>query len=364
MRIKVPKTIVTFPRDGEILVYNFLSKDSITCAAADLYWLTTAQNWTTIEDILENHPQLEPQSLRIVLQTLIETGMFVVEGSQQAQLVESYEKSWEIGPAAALFHFTATDNGFASEGASTEAQMRRSQTDPSPILFTVNSKTAINLPKDHTTSPQSLMVVMKKRRSNRAVKQEPISIFQLSECLYSGLGITGFVKTENCTLPLKMTPSGGARNPYEAYVWARNVNGLVPGMYHYSALEHSLDKLDTETNLSPSQLMADQDWTNDMSAVIFLVADLKRTTWKYSDPNAYRVVLIEAGHIAQNIMLTCTSHALTACPTAALCHSEISRVLSLGSLTQMPIYALTIGHPEVSADTYIDVETVRRQYAA
>ena len=28
--------------------------------------------------------------------------------------------------------------------------------------------------------------------------------------------------------------------------------------------------------------------------------------WKYDDPNAYRVVLIEAGHIGQNIMLAAT----------------------------------------------------------
>ena len=38
-----------------------------------------------------------------------------------------------------------------------------------------------------------------------------------------------------------MTPSGGARNPYEAYVYVRNVEQLAPGMYHYSAAENSLE---------------------------------------------------------------------------------------------------------------------------
>ncbi len=364
MRIKAPKTIVTFPRDGEILVYNYLTKDSITCAAGDVYWLTTAFNWTEIEDIVNTHPQLEPQSVRAVLQTLIETGMFIVEGSEQARLVETYEKTWEIGPAAALFHFTATDNEFAPEGTSAEVQRRRAEIDPSPILFTVNSKSAIDLPLCYGHEHQSLMNLMKRRRSNRLVKQHSISLEQLSECLYSGLGITGFVKTQTCTLPLKMTPSGGARNPYEGYVWVRKVIGITAGLYHYSALEHTLEKLVSETNLSPSQLMAGQEWTNDMSAVIFLVADLKRTTWKYCDTNAYRVVLIEAGHIAQNIMLTCTNHDLTACSTAALCHSEISRVFSLDSLTKMPLYALTLGHPEVTADTYVEIDTVKRQLTA
>jgi SagB-type dehydrogenase family enzyme len=364
MRIKAPKTIVTFPRDGSILVYNYLTKDSITCAAEDVYWLTTAANWTDIDDILKAHPQLEPHSLRAVLQSLIETGMFIVEGSQQAVLVDTYEKSWEIGPAAALFHFSVIDNEYASEGTSTEMQRSRAEVDPSPVLFRVNSETAIILPRDGNIKSKQLLDVMKNRRSNRVVKKTSISLFELSECLFSGLGITGFVKTENAVLPLKMTPSGGARNPYEAYVWARNVDGIESGIYHYSALEHSLEKVATESNFSPSDLLAGQSWTNDMSAVIFLVADLKRTTWKYSDPNAYRVILIEAGHIAQNIMLTCTNHALTACPTAALCHGEISKVLSLGSMTETPIYALTIGHPEVSSDIYVDIDTVKNQHAA
>ena len=64
--------------------------------------------------------------------------------------------------------------------------------------------------------------------------------------------------------------------------------------------------------------------------------------WKYKDANAYRVVLIEAGHIGQNIMLAATSHGLSACPTAALSHLAIKRLLGLDRLTDAPIYALTL----------------------
>jgi nitroreductase len=68
--------------------------------------------------------------------------------------------------------------------------------------------------------------------------------------------------------------------------------------------------------------------------------------WKYEDANAYRVVLIEAGHIGQNMMLAATSHGLSACPTAALCHSAIKRLLGLDRFTDAPIYALTIAAPQ------------------
>ena len=57
-------------------------------------------------------------------------------------------------------------------------------------------------------------------------------------------------------------------------------------------------------------MVHNQEWADPMVAMIILVAILERTTWKYHDPNAYRVVLIEAGHIAQNIMLACTERGL------------------------------------------------------
>ncbi len=84
-----------------------------------------------------------------------------------------------------------------------------------------------------------------------------------------------------------------------------------------------------------------------MTCAIILCASLDRTMWKYPDPNAYRVVLIEAGHIGQNIMLAATEKGLTACPTAALSHSLIRDAAGLDSITDTPLYALTLGVPAI-----------------
>jgi SagB-type dehydrogenase family enzyme len=142
-----------------------------------------------------------------------------------------------------------------------------------------------------------------------------------------------------------MTPSGGARNPYEAYVIAQNVIGLDPGLYHYSALDHDLGHMPSPCLPSFSEILGGQDWADEMAALILLCADFERPMWKYNDANAYRVVLIEAGHIAQNIMLAATRNDLSACPTAALSHSAIKKLLGLASLTTAPIYALTLAVP-------------------
>ncbi len=93
-------------------------------------------------------------------------------------------------------------------------------------------------------------------------------------------------------------------------------------------------------------MLGNQDWVDAMPCIVFLVAYLERTMWKYSDSNAYRVVLIEAGHIGQNIMLAATQAGLSACPTAALAHSRDPKsCLGLTRLTHAPLYALTLSYP-------------------
>ncbi|MEP7172223.1 MAG: hypothetical protein ABI705_01910, partial [Aestuariivirga sp.] len=84
MRVKVPQTIVTFPSGSEIVVYNYLTKDAITCAPADTYWLTVAPDWTSIEDILVAHPHFEPQSLAHEIKALVDLGILLEEGSRNA----------------------------------------------------------------------------------------------------------------------------------------------------------------------------------------------------------------------------------------------------------------------------------------
>lgn len=353
MRCKTSDTLVTFPKDREIVVYNYLSKATITCAQPDLYWLYAAPDWTEVDDLISAHPHIDPDSVRTVIDQLIDAGVLLAEHSPGSQQEIQYQQSWELGLAAGLFHFSAWDNDFVSLSESVNIQKERSLTNPSPELYSRNNEGAIQLPECKGNRSNQLLQIMERRRTQRNVLSDSLTIDQLSECLYAGLGITGFVKTETATLPLKMTPSGGARNPFEAFVWVRNVQDLKPGIYHYSAVEHSLASIAPLPVTSAADLLKGQEWANDMPAIIFLVAMLPRTTWKYKDPNAYRVIMIEAGHIAQNMMLACTHNRLTACPTAALAHSQISEILNLKGIAETPVYAIAVGRPAESTDVIL-----------
>lgn len=358
MRVKTPQSLVTFPKDDQIVVYNYLTRDAVTCTPADIYWLMLTSQWRSIEELLSDHPDIDPDSLREELMKLIEAGVLLVEGSKKADVEQKYSKSWELGIAAGLFHFAALDNEFVSASQSTAMQIEKNTSGKPPDLYWKNSGNAIRLPECSESRASPLFKIMQRRRTLRSVKQSQISLQSLTECLYAGLGITGFVQTETALLPLKMTPSGGARNPFEAFVWVRNVESLDPGIYHYSAMEHSLQYVAHCPDASPKDFVQKQEWADQMPVIIFLVAVLERVTWKYNDPNAYRVVMIEAGHIAQNIMLACTDKNLSACPTAALNHSQISELLGLKEMTQTPIYAILIGEPEANQDKILSIAEI------
>ncbi|WP_299512064.1 SagB/ThcOx family dehydrogenase [Mucilaginibacter sp.] len=282
------------------------------------------------------------------LSALINVGALVAEGTTEASLDEEFEDTWEWHISSAAFHFGMKDGHFIPTEDAIALQEARTKFDPSPQLFSTNENYAqvIELPLPNFDN--SIFKVMSERRTHRSYKDKSITINELSTCLFSGLGITGFYENPNiCDLPIKWTPSGGARNPYEAYVYSLNVDGLNEGIFHYSAYENSLGTIPQQKDLpSPALMLGNQDWANNAAAIIILVANFERTMWKYPDCNAYRVVLIEAGHIGQNILLAATQQELVANPTSALNDQLIESLLKITKLTHSAVFAIALGHPD------------------
>lgn len=89
----------------------------------------------------------------------------------------------------------------------------------------------------------------------------------------------------------KSIPSGGGRNPSEAFVIIRECEDISSGVYHYSVEQHTLEYLgapDKFLNLIPE---------SEKFEVFMLNAPiLKRAQWRYRDPRSYRALLIDIGH--------------------------------------------------------------------
>ncbi|AJS60190.1 AMP-binding protein [Paenibacillus sp. IHBB 10380] len=93
-------------------------------------------------------------------------------------------------------------------------------------------------------------------------------------------------------------PSAGACYPVEAYVIVRSLDGVEPGVYHYSALNTSLHKISCSDALF---LLEGTILPDDLDASFYIVISTIpwRSCWKYSH-RGYRFTLIDAGHVIAN----------------------------------------------------------------
>ena len=348
MRMTCSEALVFTPSDGQFIAYNFLEKSVFECSSDLLDLLSRLREWTEFDDLQHDLSDFSQEEIETILEGLVSVGAVIQEGSPDADKEREYASAWSWGLPTALMHFSVQDNPFITVSQAEDLQREKAKSVGLIELHRANGDKALKLPDP--MQGKELIRLMAKRRTVRRARSVPVKLEQVSDCLFSGLGITGWMR--NCVgmLPLSMTPSGGGRNPYEAYVFARNVEGLERGVYHYSALGHSLERVADLGDNDITSLIGGQEWGDDKPCMILLCAHMERTMWKYEDPNAYRVILIEAGHIGQNIMLVATENGLTACPTAALDHTRAKEILGLEGITQAPIYALTLSAPLIEAN--------------
>ena len=104
--------------------------------------------------------------------------------------------------------------------------------------------------------------------------------------------------------------SAGALYPGEIYPVVYNVNGLAAGIYHYNLMLRHLTRI-CEGNFQDDvgDITAKLPH-NDLSASFFITGIFFRSSWKYRE-RAFRYVLLDAGHILQNLVLALNANGLS-----------------------------------------------------
>lgn len=192
----------------------------------------------------------------------------------------------------------------------------------------------------------SLIDVLKNRRSVRNFSDESISINHLSYLLlYSG----GIVDCESGSNESKRAyPSAGARYPLEVYPLVINENDdLKAGLYHYNVKEHCLETL-LQQDLKHWLLESTGNFKPIVKAsVVFIITGvLDRTRVKYGD-RAYRYILMEAGHMAQNLLLLATGLEMANLAVGGYIDSKVTELLDLELVKEVPLYMIVVGGKNV-----------------
>lgn len=197
----------------------------------------------------------------------------------------------------------------------------------------IENKIEIKLPSPFFSSRTSIEEALKNRRSIRAYKNLPLTLQEVAQLLWAAQGITG-------NNGFRTAPSAGALYPLEIYLLAGNIEKLSPGVYHYVAANHLLEKInDNDLRIMLTKAAMGQASVKLAAADIVISAVFSRTIKKYGDKGTH-FVLMEAGHAAQNIYLQSVSLNLGTVSIGAFDSNNVKNVLGI---KEEPLYILPIG---------------------
>ena len=194
----------------------------------------------------------------------------------------------------------------------------------------------IKLAEPKYDSSVSIEQAMLARRSVRTYKDEPLTLSEVAQLLWSAQGIT------NSKRGYRTAPSAGALFPLEVYVVISNVEDVAEGVYKYKPDQHELVKVrngDVRDKLAVAAL--GQACVKNGAIAIVFSAVYERTTRKYGD-RSVRYVHMEAGHAAQNVCLQAVSLNLGTVVVGAFRDDGVSKILNLQDEEQ-PLYILPVG---------------------
>lgn len=147
----------------------------------------------------------------------------------------------------------------------------------------------------------------------------------------------------------KTSPSGGALHPTEAWVIVQRVEGVSAGLYHYRPAEHALEALPWEGDAAALRAVAraavaGQDYFADAHAMVVLAPRFGRNFWKYRHhAKAYRVLVLDVGHLSQTLQLAATEQGLGAFVTAAINEVGIEQAFGLSPCVDGPLAVCGFG---------------------
>ncbi len=197
----------------------------------------------------------------------------------------------------------------------------------------------VQLPRNWQLKEARITPLLQNRRSLRKYEEKPVTLEELAFMLWASQGITA----KSGSYSFRTVPSAGALYPVETYISANQVEGLEPGLYHFDVENFCLHRLsDSDSAEAVATACLDQKFMA-RSAVIFLwSAVIRRCMSKYGN-RGMRYILLDAGHICQNLLMAAEATGNGGCPVAAFYDDEVNELLSLDPKEESMLYAAAVG---------------------
>ena len=184
------------------------------------------------------------------------------------------------------------------------------------------------------------------RRSRRdylgsAVRREDFDALLTTAC-----GVTGTLPWAGREVKLRAYPSSGALYAVEIYPIVWRVEGLDPAVYHFRAAENALEIVRPGIDLArmaAAALPVEREMVAGAAAMVCMVGFFPRHEQKYGE-GGYRMMVAEAGHLSQNLVLAATALGLGARPFGGVFDDLVNEDLGLDGEQEQFLLAVLVGH--------------------
>lgn len=168
----------------------------------------------------------------------------------------------------------------------------------------------------------------------------------------------------------RTSPSGGSLHPTDCWLVVQRVEGIAPGLYRYRIDTHALEAVvpavappqpgdagtkalgDAATRAWTTDelrafariAVAGQDFFADAAVLCVLAPRFHRNFWKYRNhAKAYRVCVLDVGHLSQTLQLCATQAGLGPFVTGAINEVDLERAFGLTGYAQSPLVVCGFG---------------------
>ncbi|MFD2764833.1 SagB family peptide dehydrogenase [Micromonospora eburnea] len=195
------------------------------------------------------------------------------------------------------------------------------------------------------------------RRSAYGTYEGPLSADELGRLLFYSAAVTGEKTMPGAEAPLSVRPhpSGGSRYPIRLLLYCHDVQGVPRGLYLHDAEAHALlplDDRDLTGELIPAVPATDPRLPATKAGGkidaagcplwVFLVADLTYQRLHYG-LRSYRLVLLEGGHVAQNLSLVSAGLGLSSVGLCGFYDDALHGALGLDGVNSAVLYTYLVG---------------------
>jgi SagB-type dehydrogenase family enzyme len=290
---------------------------------------------STVAEILATFPEL-PASDRALgaraLATLAATGAIDVSGR----------------PVGRFLH-SATKKGVLPAGGLEGDDVLRLATDGNYREYPEAPRIAVSQSVPDRLHP--FHVLTRARRSSRDYGGVALARADFDALLHTACGVTGAMPWAGREVKLRAYPSSGALYAVEIYPVVFRVEGLAPAVYHYRAVENVLESvkpgIDPATFVGAA-LPVERGMVAGASALFCLAGCFPRHERKYGE-GGYRMLVAEAGHISQNLVLAATALGLSARPFGGVFDNLLNHDLGLDGADEQFLLAVIVGHTTLPA---------------